>query len=56
MGAKLLSVEGLWKAVQFPLIRKDFCVTLCPASFPSLQHGDKVTRPARERETMLNVI
>lgn len=56
MGAKLLSVEGLWKAVQFPHNLKDFCVTLSPASFPSLQHGNKATRPARGREAMPNVI
>lgn len=56
MGAKLLGVEGLWKAVQFPHNVKDFCVTLSPASFPSLQHGDKVTCPGRGREAMPNVM
>lgn len=53
--AKLLSVEGLWKAVQLPLNQKDFCVTLSPASFPSLQRGDKAPCPARGGEAMPNV-
>lgn len=56
IGAKLLSVEGFQKAVQFPLNQEDFCVTLSAASFPSLQRGDKLTRPARGGEAMHNVI
>lgn len=42
MAAELLGVRGLWRSGQFPLIPKDFCVTLSPDTFPCLQCGDKV--------------
>lgn len=58
MGAELLGVGGLRRAVQFPLIPKDFCATLfkSPVSFRWLLCGDKVTCLARGREGILYVL